>query len=437
MTPDQARVRHGRWSLCEALFWPLGLLVMAPAITHLRSLEAYGTVLLLTAVCGAAPLLMAGTQQVLIQRLGGRGDSSLTDDTVGSAVVLTAITLVLVAVIAAVWLVVGVVDISGAQAGTAHRTSFAFACAAGAAGAAIDQFSLGVLKGRSLFRRSALMELFSRSLQILGAVLTAAWVASDTAPAIAVGFAALVGGVTRFIAATREVQLTIPSRPLGSAFRVLRSGWWMLLGSLGGYFYMSLDRVIVGGLLGPRALAIYGVGVQLAQFSHMLPAAYFQPMAPHAARLHEQRNSAEIRRLTRASTLKGTMTVLLISVLTACGAPILIDLGLHQKFSVDGLVMLILCITASAVMGASAPVYYMLVGMGRFAAVSIAQLFAGMMMAVLLVSMGTGGSLAEAAAVRVLAAALMAGSFWLAFGRAIHSLDSPDVPAAAVPKDPA
>ena len=58
-----------------------------------------------------------------------------------------------------------------------------------------------------------------------------------------------------------------------AAFRFSRWSW---LNSLSALAFGSVDRVLVGGLMGPAALAIYTVGVQVGQMIHTASVAVFQ-----------------------------------------------------------------------------------------------------------------------------------------------------------------
>lgn len=417
------RLGHGSWSLAESVVWPLGLLLVAPAVAHFRNLEAYGTLLLLTAVIGAAPVLMAGTQAVLIQRLASRTDadaSNVDDGSVGASLVLAGAATMLLGAIALAWLAWTGSRPSGRLPGGLHEPALVLAGVAGAVGIAIDQVSVGVLKGLGDFRRSAKLELLSRSLQIGSAVGAAAWIDRDIAPAVAVGWATLAGSLLRLRAASAQLPWHLPDRALVRAAGLLRTGWWMLFGSLGGYLYMSLDRVIVGSLLGPRALAVYGIGVQIAQFCLMLPAAYFQPMMPTAARCLAEGRTHAIGGLVRAASLKAFGGVAVLALGAALTAPLFVSRGLAHAPSTEELHMIWLCLAAASLMGLSVPAYHALMGLGRFAAVSMVSLAAGLMMVGLLAWIGPGGNVVDCAAARVAAGGFTLACYLLALRLALR-----------------
>lgn len=427
------RIGHGAWSVAESVVWPLGLLLVAPVVTHVRNLEAYGTVLLLTAIIGASPVLMAGTQAVLTQRLGAQvdGTGALRDDgSVGAALVLAAAVAGLLCTITLAWLTLAA---SGSLAGlpaALRDPALVLACAAGAIGIALDQVSVGVLKGLSDFRRSAQLELFSRGLQISAAVAAAAWIDRDLAPAVAIGWATLAGSLVRGRVASKAIAWRFPPQPAARAVDLLRTGWWMLFGSLGAYLYMSLDRVIVGSLLGPRALAVYGIGVQIAQFCLMLPAAYFQPMMPAAARCQATGQAAVLGRLVRSANLKALAGVAVLAAGAAVVAPLFVSRGLSHTLSGDELQMLWLCLGAASLMGLSVPTYHALMGLGRFAVVSMVSLAAGLLMVGLLAWIGTTGTVVECAAARLAAGGFTLVTYVLALRHALRHELAPQAPAA-------
>lgn len=417
------------------MVWPFGLLLLAPVVTHFRSLEAYGLVVLLTAIIGASPVLMAGTQAVLIQRLASHADNGRgwrDDGSIGAAMVLAAVVCGLVITLAGGWLAVTATGTPFELPAGLHDSALVAACAAGAIGVALDQISVGILKGLCQFRRSAQLELSSRGLQIAAAVAAAAWIERDAAPAMAVGWATLAGALLRAVIATRMLAWQVPPRALASAAALLRKGWWMVFGSLGGYLYMSLDRVIVGSLLGPRAVAVYGIGVQLAQFCLMLPAAYFQPLMPFAARCDATRDTDGLRRLVRLATLKALAGVAALAVGAALVAPWFVSQGLAHTLSTVERHMVWLCLGAASLMGLSVPAYHALMGLGRFIAVSLVTLAAGLIMVALLAWIGSDGNVMECAAARLAVGGFMLAAYAITLR---HALKRDGGRATALPRE--
>lgn len=389
---------------------------MAPAVTQLRSLEAYGTVLLLIAIVGAAPILMAGLQVVLMQRLAldSTGGAGYTDDGAigGSMVLATLASFAFLALAICFGLFINW-PVPAFQSSGLLTPAFVLALCAGAVGIILDQVAIGVLKGLGRFQLSTKLELLARVMQIGAAVAAAALVESDAGPAVAVGWASLVASLFRLTAALRGVAWRFPPQPVAVALNLLRTGWTMLFGTLGGYLYMSIDRIVIGSLLGPKALGIYGIGVQVAQFCHMLPAAYFQPVMPAASQCLASGDGKGLRHLMSKAGRRAVGSTSLLALIAAVLAPQFVWQGLGHELSIQEQYMLWLCLAAAAFMGIGAPYYHALLGVGRFATVALLSFSGGLLLVCLMVWASTVGGLVECALARMVAGGFtMLGFVW-------------------------
>ena len=150
-----------------------------------------------------------------------------------------------------------------------------------------DQLMSGCLKGREDFRATALCELVSRSGTLALACATAWLTASPTWTGLAQALGLLLAGSVKMRVFARRYGhvLVRPVRDRGAMLDAFRFSRWSWLNSLSALAFGSVDRVLVGSLMGPAALAIYTVGVQVGQMIHTASVAIFQKAMPRVSRL--------------------------------------------------------------------------------------------------------------------------------------------------------
>ena len=149
-----------------------------------------------------------------------------------------------------------------------------------------DQLLSGCLKGRGLPRHGAVRGFQPRrhhGLACAAALVTA----SPTWTALAQALGLLLAGTVKMFVFSRAyghalLRPVIDRPAMMAAFRFSRWSW---LNSLSALAFGSVDRVLVGGLMGPAALAIYTVGVQVGQMIHTASVAVFQKAMPRVSRL--------------------------------------------------------------------------------------------------------------------------------------------------------
>ncbi|WP_144637735.1 lipopolysaccharide biosynthesis protein [Bordetella genomosp. 13] len=279
----------------------------------------------------------------------------------------------------------------------------------------IDQLFTGCLKGREAFATSALCEVAGR----LSAWGATCMVALLTHSAVMAGLAQAGGLLATGLAkmhlfARSEGSLVV--RPLADRAALLegfRFSRWSWLNSLSAVAFGSVDRILVGSLLGPASLAIYTVGAQVGQIIHTASVAVFQKVMPRISRLAAQPHNGaviahEIRRsmaLNLALSALGTAAALAVSseVLTAM---------LGQAHTDGHLATFRLLIVAAGLLSLNAVAHFALLGLGNGRAVALLNGFAGLaMVCVLLALVGPLGESAAGWARIAYAVATLAGIY--------------------------
>lgn len=246
-----------------------------------------------------------------------------------------------------------------------------------------DQLMSGCLKGREDFRATALCELVSRSGTMALACATAWLTASPTWTGLAQALGLLLAGSVKMRVFARRYGhvLVRPVRDRDAMLDAFRFSRWSWLNSLSALAFGSVDRVLVGSLMGPAALAIYTVGVQVGQMIHTASVAIFQKAMPRVSRLsaappHPGAAEEEIRRLMLWNLLLSAGATLAV---LAVSQPLL-DLLLGHAVAEGHLGTFRLLIIASGLLSLNAAAHFSLLGLGNSRAVAILNGLGGLAM---------------------------------------------------------
>jgi O-antigen/teichoic acid export membrane protein len=231
-----------------------------------------------------------------------------------------------------------------------------------------DQLWTGCLKGSENFSGTAICETIGRTIALLMAVGVAGLTHSPTWAGTAQALGLFGTGLMKMFAFSRTCQCRVimplfDRKAMMGAFRFSRWSW---LNSLSALAFGSVDRILVGSLLGPATLAIYTVGVQIGTMIHTTCVAIFQKAMPRVSRLSAQSHngdstSREIRRMLTLNlmlSLLGTGAVLLVS------KPLLHAM-LGDEFVHEHLATFQVLIVASGLLSLNVASHFSLLGLGN------------------------------------------------------------------------
>lgn len=251
----------------------------------------------------------------------------------------------------------------------------------------VDQLFTGCLKGREAFAGTALCEVGGRLTAYTGSCAVALMTHSPTLAGLVQACGLLATGLLKmYIFARGEGHYAV--RPLwdraamGAAFRFSRWSW---LNSLSAVAFGSVDRILVGSLLGPATLAIYTIGAQIGQIIHTASVAVFQKTMPRISRLWalpdgERTAAREIRRLM---ALNFAMSLLGTTAAMALSAPML-EWMLGHAYAPEHLATFRLLIAAAGLLSLNVVAHFSLLGMGNGRSVAVLNGSAGLAMVCLL-----------------------------------------------------
>ncbi|WP_231885876.1 lipopolysaccharide biosynthesis protein [Bordetella ansorpii] len=373
------------WGLVEYGLAPLVALAATPILLRQLGTVGFGQFAMIMALAGFGNVAnlgaaLTGTKLVSERRHvpGGAMHGA------GVSLALVGGALLLVAVLATTAWAVARMAWPGARFGGIPVAALALPALAVYLSQQVDQLFSGCLKGREAFRVAALCEVGGR----LSAYGMTCSVALLTHSALLAGLTQagglLASGLLKMHAFARcEDRMVV--RPLwdraalGPAFRFSRWSW---LNSLSAVAFGSVDRILVGSLLGPASLAIYTVGAQVGQIIHTASVAVFQKVMPSVSGLAARPGSehAVARLVRRMMAANLALSTLGTAAALAASAHVL-ALMLGQVHTGDHLATFRLLIIAAGLLSLNAVAHFSLLGMGNSKAVAVLNGLAGVAMA--------------------------------------------------------
>lgn len=154
-----------------------------------------------------------------------------------------------------------------------------------------------------------------------------------------------------------------------SCFAEIRtfSGWSWVQG-IAGLVYANIDRIIISAILGPVALGIYGVCIQLAQNIHYALAAASHSLFPLISRIGSgdaKANSAEIREIFLGASRRLSVIAVVAGTVGAVFSYEILEVWVGASIAREGgIVLSLLCLSYGWFAANSIVPYYTLNGLG-------------------------------------------------------------------------
>ena len=240
---------------------------------------------------------------------------------------------------------------------------------------ALSLLAAAALHGRGMQARAALVTLALRVTAAL-AVGTAAWAGVPLAGLVLVS--ALAGALQALVLCAplwrgepADLAVRATLRPRGMT--LLRLARWQWMKSAGGLLFGAGDRVLVGHLLGPSALAVYSVCAMLAEPLTRLASILTQPLLLWAGRLRARGDTLGVH-------VRGFVAIEASILVVAAAAALVVPWLLPLWFGVEAAnhaAVLRLAIAAATLAALHPVVSYVLAGSGRQRDLAWASLLGG------------------------------------------------------------
>ncbi|MDB6087303.1 MAG: polysaccharide biosynthesis family protein [Gammaproteobacteria bacterium] len=369
------------WSAVDAGTAPLSSLVMAAGLLRALGAQNYGLIVMALAVSNLStsinPAIAATTTKFVSEAVGSGTARHFPVARIISGSLLAVVVINVLLVGGAIWFgraLSGLIFGAGAAASDTELRAILILAVLAICIQQLDAIFAASLRGLEKFAYQAIAEVCARTLLTLAVVAVAFETRSVHAALVAYCCAYGVSAIARAIVvrvASREERIF--RWPDSADFtRLLSFGGWMWLNALATVAYGTLDRILIGRIVGASAAAHFSVYAQLAQLVHFVPTSLFAFSYPMFSRLRSEQglNSAAIRQLFRKSARACVAigAAILATVLVFRDA--LLDLMGGKTFQHSDTVLILLGLSYFVLTFNVVP-YYFLLGIGRSKSVSL------------------------------------------------------------------
>jgi len=223
----------------------------------------------------------------------------------------------------------------------------------------VDEILAGALRGMQRFDLVAKVEIYGRP---VWAVLIA-FVAYHTADVICLLqthlFYTVVRTVCRIIVVTSLLGKNFFHDKFSLSYvkKLVKTGKWISVQSVGGVMFSTLDRLCVGGLFGAEGMSRYAICTQISQFVHNLQAAALQVIIPWVTK-------SKKRNLLKMAVLTG-FACLVFPFAVMSGSWWLLDVWMGTGFADENEKLMLLLLIGTAILAFTIPAHYVVLGVGK------------------------------------------------------------------------
>lgn len=381
----QARphLRNAGWSTAEYLFYPLLMFAATPVLVASLGTADFGLLMLTTAITGvgaAGSLGMGAATIKFVSGAMGRNDRAEALGVVRTTLALALAGTSLIAAVIAASAPLLAVHVFERMGDPHHVTLALVATAINLVLSQADAVYACGLRGLERFATAARLEIGFKSGTVLVS-MAVAWLTHDLLfVLIATGLVLTASALAKGLALSRLLGGSVLAPSLADRARlrsVLGFGWWNWLAGLGALLFVHADRLLIGALVGAKAVGYYAVCTQLASQVHALPAAAMAFLFPLMSRRLQTDDAAALTRLRNY----GVMVNLGLSLALGLGmfvfGPTVLGWWMGADFAAaSGLVLLWLTL-AYFVLSLNVAPYYLLLGHNEARYVSVANLAGG------------------------------------------------------------
>ena len=376
-------LRNAGWSTAEYLFYPLLMLAATPVLVRSLGTAEFGLLMLVNSVAGvgsAGSLGMGAATIKFVSSAVGRNDRAeavqVIRSTLGLAVAGTALVAGLV-IATAPLLARHVFEKMGAHGEVMAALMFA---AFNLLVMQIDGVFASGLRGLERFGTAARLEIGFKVTAVLAAMLVA-WLTRDLyAVLIASGSCLAASGLAKGWTLGRVLGQSVLRVDLANRAMVrmvLGFGWWNWLSGIGSLLFVHADRLLIGALIGAKAVGYYAVCTQLAQQVHAVPAAAMAFLFPLISRRLQTDDGRALGRVRDYGVAVNVAISLTLGVGMIVFGPLLLALWMGEDFAANSSHILLWLTVAYFVLSLNVAPYYLLLGHDEARYVSVANLAGG------------------------------------------------------------
>lgn len=372
------------WSVAEQAVSPLLLIVLTPYLLGQLGIEQYGLWMLVMALVGMGQLASLGAGTAVIKHVSADLEKGEYADAVATVRAAVAIVLAgggivtLVAAVAAPLIAQTLFSKMGSVASVSPVIALGFLLMLVQE---LDNVFASALRGAQRFDLSARVEFLTRVVWCLGVVVLAWLYQSLTAILGGIFVLSVIKAGFKAYQVNRLFMVKtchVPCFERSFIKRVAIFGKWQWVQSFGGMLFSVADRILIGSIFGATDLARYSICLQLAQFTHAIPAVAAQVVFPWLSAKIAKGQQTEHLSLYKSAIYAGSVCSLLPAAVFLV-SPQLLNAWLGTQFYVGNIELELLLVFAYGILAFNVPAHYFLMGLGRIRFLSLVNLAAGLL----------------------------------------------------------
>ena len=290
------------WALLEYLCYPLIIFVSTPYLLHTLGVENYGYWMLLNAVVSLGTVLNIGTGAATIKLISagiGRQNAGDVTRIVNSSFSVAFFGGGLLAIMISVVFCFAGSGLFAKMGDQSLLLITGFTAAFLAWIEQLDNVFASTLKGSEKFGLAAKIEIISKMLQIILAILVVTFTGSMVAFYFSFVFIAVCRLFIKYLVVVRFFNISKLRPSISGVIETLSYAKWGWLQGIGSLLFGVADRLLVGSIMGAAALSYYSVATQLAQQIHALSSAGLSVIFPKLSRKMEEISNFSIRNVAK------------------------------------------------------------------------------------------------------------------------------------------
>ena len=360
------------WSAFDYASVPLAMLFATPVFISQLGLEQYGVLVLVTSLVGFNALFNFGFADTAVKYVSQHMSS---DDRRHAAEIVSAVGLLaLGSGLATGGLFALGVPLSVRALGLSslpYATDTLYLVAALMPLRILESFYVAALRGSYRYDLAGAIAVSTKLINI-GLQVSLALLGHDLPVLLLATLATVtVADLVLFSFASAKLGNIVPRFSRTALGEIGHYSVWSWVQGVGGFIYFNLDRILIAAFLGPTAIGLYGVCIQLAQTIHFGLAAVSHSLFPYISTVISRRTHDADARLTAVSAAYLTVgravsvTAVATGSLMAVFSYEILDLWVGADIADRAdYILAILSIAFAWVASSSIVTYYTLNGMG-------------------------------------------------------------------------
>jgi O-antigen/teichoic acid export membrane protein len=357
------------WSMLESFSSPLFSLLLIPIFTHNLGMENYGLYVMVMAFVSFFGFTGLGMSTSITYYLAVNSESinpKYTAERLGSALGLTFFGTV---VFSCFFILAH--NLYGSQIESYYPLLIAqqqliYASLILIVITQLDMVVSASLKGLQQFKISSKVEFVLRLLSFIIITLVTFTQKNVIAIVLITLIMTLFSLIVRFRTLNKIVDFHFSDIKINKpiATELFHFGKWMTLQSLAGASFGSIDKLVIGTVLGNKVLGIYNVLLSIAQLIHYIPANMLTFIMPKVAKNNENLSISLLKKIFILTTIISSFFAVLIIILKK-----FIFLNFHVDSSYE--ILFYGLIFAYILLSLNIPSYFIALGMNLIKAVSL------------------------------------------------------------------